>query len=39
MDHLNIKNEKDHFVNPLCMSDGSKTLALFMVTDLWPPDR
>ena len=38
MYHLNIKNENDHLVNPLCMSDGFKTPALFMVTDLWPPD-
>ena len=38
MDHLNIKNENDHFENSLCMSDGFKTPALFMVTDLWPPD-
>ena len=26
------------FVNPSCMSDGFKTPALFMVTDLRPPD-
>ena len=38
MDHLNIKNENDHFVSPLCMSDGFKTPALFMMTDLRPPD-
>ena len=38
MNHLNIKNENDHFVNPLCMSDGFKTQALSMVTDLRPPD-
>ena len=38
MDHLSINNEKDHFFNPFCMSDGLRTPALFMVTDLRPPD-